>query len=254
MPKPLVIVMLVAAAGYLSACIALFAFQRALIYYPPAQAALAAPVTTTLAVPGASVIVSERPHAGPGAVLYLGGNAEDVSTSLPLLDAAFPARALYLLHYRGYTGSTGTPTERDLVADALALFDRIHALHPDVAVIGRSLGTGVAVQLASRRPVDRLVLVTPYDSLQDLAAQQFPWFPVRLLLKDKYESWRYAPQVAAPTLILQAQHDEVIPAASTERLLMRFAPGVATLQTIAGAGHNSISDAPAYAQALAWAR
>jgi pimeloyl-ACP methyl ester carboxylesterase len=198
--------------------------------------------------------VSERPRAGNKAVIYLGGNGEDVSASLPLLDAAFPDHALHLLHYRGYTGSTGKPTEQALVADALLLFDRVAATHAEVVLIGRSLGTGVAVQVASQRPVHKLVLVTPFDSIVGLAARQFPYFPVRWLLEDKYESSRYAPRILAPTLVLAAEYDEVIPAWSTARLLSRFAHGVATQEVIQGTGHNSISASAAYLAALQRAR
>lgn len=254
MLKTLIIVMVTGIAIYLAACVGLFMVQRAFIYFPPPQAALAAPVTSTLAVPGARLLVSERPRPGTRTLIYLGGNAEDVSASQPLLARAFPEHALYLPHYRGYAGSSGKPSEAALVADALLLFDRVAARYPDIVVIGRSLGTGVAVQVASRRRVARLVLVTPFDSLQALAAGQFPYFPVTWLLKDKYESWRYAPQVRAPTLLLAAGQDEIIPADSTARLLSHFAPGVAALQVIDGAGHNTISDDPAYLHALRWAR
>jgi pimeloyl-ACP methyl ester carboxylesterase len=242
--------MFVGLASYLAACLWLFVTQRSFIYFPPDSALLAAPHTSTLVVPGALVKVSERPLPGKQAVIYLGGNAEDVSASLPLLDRAFPDHALYLLHYRGYPGSSGTPTEAALVADALTLFDRVAAEHSDVVVIGRSLGAGVAIQVASRRQASKLVLVTPFDSLQDLAARQFPYFPVRWLLKDKYESWRYAPQVKAPTMILAAENDEIIPAWSTERLVSRFAQGTVALQVVAGASHNSISERPSYAALL----
>jgi pimeloyl-ACP methyl ester carboxylesterase len=254
MPKALSIIMVAGIAIYLAACAGLFVVQRSLIYFPPPHAAFAVPATSTLPVPGALLKVSERPLPGRKALVYLGGNAEDVSASLPLLARAFPGHALYLLHYRGYAGSSGEPSEAALVADALLLFDKVAAEHPDIVLIGRSLGTGVAVQVASRRQVGKLVLVTPYDSLQALAARQFPYLPVGWLLKDKYESWRYAPQVKAPTLLLAAAHDEIIPPASTRRLLSRFAPGVASLQVIAGAGHNTISDNAAYIPALQWAR
>jgi hypothetical protein len=133
---------------------------------------------------------------------------------------------------------------------ALALFDKVHAAHPNIVLVGRSLGSGVAVQLASRRPVTRLVLVTPYDSLQELAAGQFPWFPVRWLLQDRFESWQYAPQVAAPTLLIAAEHDEVIPRASTEALYTRFRSGIAAFKVIAGTGHNTISQSPDYLRLL----
>ena len=94
----------IAVATYAAACLALFAFQRSFIYFPPHSLSLPAPKTSTLVVPGARVLVSERPRQGPKAVIYLGGNAEDVSASLPLLDSAFPDHALYLMHYRGVPG------------------------------------------------------------------------------------------------------------------------------------------------------
>jgi pimeloyl-ACP methyl ester carboxylesterase len=246
MQKFLSLIGAVCALGYLAACLALFVFQRSMIYYPPAAAALRAPQVSTLDVPGAMIRVAERSHPGPQAVLYFGGNAEDVSVSLPQLSQAFPDRALYLPHYRGYAGSTGKPNEQALIADALALYDRVAALQPHILVIGRSLGTGVAIQVASRRKVDGLVLVTPFDSLRELAARQFPYFPVRWMLRDTYESWRYAPNITAPTLIIAAQHDDIIPRASTERLLAQFRQGVASMEIVEKAGHNSISGQPAY--------
>lgn len=246
MREALRMLLLIALAGYLAACLALFAFQRTFIYFPPQVPSLAAPRTSTLAQPGAELRVSERPRQGLQAVLYFGGNAEDVSASLPLLDEAFPERALYLMHYRGYLGSSGKPTEQALVADALALFDRAALEHRDIVVVGRSLGSGVAIQVAARRPVSRLVLVTPFDSLAALGARQFPYFPVRWLLRDKYESGKYAPAVTAPTLLIAAGQDDIIPAQSTGLLLARFREGVASLRVIQGAGHDSISDSPDY--------
>jgi pimeloyl-ACP methyl ester carboxylesterase len=254
MQKTMSIILFLGLAAYAAACLALFLLQRSFIYFPPAQAAIQAPDISTMTVPGAVIKVSERPRPGNKAIIYLGGNGEDVSASLPLLDAAFPDHALYLLHYRGYTGSTGKPTEQALVADTLLLFDRVAASQAEVVLIGRSLGSGVALQVASLRPVHKLVLVTPYDSIAELAARQFPYFPVRWLLQDKYESWRYAPRVRAPTLVLAAEHDEVIPAWSTARLLSRFGRGVAIQKVIRGAGHNSISDGAAYLAVLEWAR
>lgn len=254
MLKTLGVVLLAGLAVYAAACLALFLAQRSFIYYPPAVPMFPAPKTSTLEVPGAVLRVSERPLRGERAVIYFGGNAEDVSASLPLLNLAFPDHALYLAHYRGYLGSTGKPTEKALVADALALFDRVVREHKEVVVIGRSLGTGVAVQLASARPVKKLVLVTPFDSLRALAAVHFPYFPVRWLLRDRYDSWRHAPQVKAPTLLLVAERDEIIPMGSSERLLARFPDGGATMTVIRGAGHNTISETAAYGQALQWAR
>jgi pimeloyl-ACP methyl ester carboxylesterase len=117
-------------------------------------------------------------------------------------------------------------------------------------VVGRSLGSGVAVRLASARPASRLLLITPYNSLEELAARQFRWFPVHWLLQDKFESWRYASHITVPTRLIAAEHDEVIPGASTQRLYGHFAQGVASMQVIKSTGHNSISDSPEYFKAL----
>jgi pimeloyl-ACP methyl ester carboxylesterase len=231
---------------YGAACIALFAFQRSLIYFPQPRAYGPPADTQILKTAGADLVVSVRPHAGPKALIYFGGNAEDVSASVASFAGALPDHAIYMLHYRGYGGSSGKPSEESLHADALALFDKVHRDHPEITLVGRSLGSGVAARLATERPASRLVLVTPYDSIAEIAAQQFPWFPVRWLLTDKFESWRYAQRIRVPTLLLQAEHDEVIPGASTERLHAAFAPGVASRVVIRGAGHNTISDSAQY--------
>jgi pimeloyl-ACP methyl ester carboxylesterase len=230
--------------GYLGICVLLYTFQRSLIYFPQPRTYPATPAM--LKRPGASVSLSVRPHTGPQALIYFGGNAEDVSHNIPEFSTAFPEHALYLLHYRGFAESSGEPSERAIHGDALALFDQVHAEHPDITVIGRSLGSGVATRLASERPVSRLVLVTPYNSLLELASAQYRFFPVKWLLLDKFESWRYAPQVTAPTLIVAAENDETIPRASTEALFHHFQPGVARMKTIRGVGHNSISGSSEY--------
>ena len=240
----------VAVGIYLIACAALFFSQRSLIYFPQPRYASGEATVVKLQVEGAELEVTARVMAGSNAVIYLGGNAEDVGGSLPTLAEAYPAHALYLLHYRGYAGSTGKPSEAALFADALALFDKVRAEHPNVTLIGRSLGTGVATHVASLRPVQALVLVTPYDSIAAIAAQQFPVFPINILLRDKFESWRYAPQVTAPTRIIVAEHDEVIPRASSELLLTRFKPGVAERVVVAGAGHNDVSNGRDYSSLL----
>lgn len=241
----LLVLVLAIVLFYVGACAALYFYQRNLIYYPPSLPGLPAGLTK-ITIDGAELNLTTRPLPGPKALLYFGGNAEDVSWNLPGMSDAFPDNAVYLVHYRGYGGSAGQPSESAFHADALALFDRIHAEHPEITVVGRSLGSGVAVRLASERPARRLVLVTPYDSLQEIAAAQFPYFPVTWLLRDKFESWRYAPRVTAPTLLLLAEHDRVVPRDSSERLLTRFANGVAGFKILPGTDHNSISGSPAY--------
>jgi len=240
----------VLALGYLALCAALFTFQRSLIYFPQPRSESKPDTALHLKVSDAELVVTARQTAGPGAILYFGGNAEDVSANLPSFSEAFQDHALYLPHYRGYGGSSGNPTETALQRDALAVFDHVSKQHPNIVVVGRSLGSGLAVWVASQRAVSSLVLVTPYDSLQELAAQQFPHFPISWLLIDKFESWRYAAQVAAPSLLISAEHDEVIPRSSTELLHTRFTPGLARLEVLPGTSHNTISMNPRYLQLI----
>ncbi len=248
--RTLIMILGVAGMVYAGACAALFLFQRSMIYFPQPGAAPSGTPAIELSVEGAQLQVLVRPHAGDKAVIYFGGNAEGVSASLPELSMAFPDRAIYLMNYRGYGGSSGAPSEAALHQDAIALFDKVHASHAQVVVVGRSLGSGVAVRLATQRPLERLVLVTPYDSLQDLAAAQFRWFPVRWLLTEKFESGRYAPLISVPTMIIAAEHDEVIPRSSTDLLHARFSQGVARFVVLPGTGHNTISASPLYQDML----
>lgn len=246
----LLVLAAIVATVYLLACAVLFTQQRSLFYFPQPRRFGDAASVIKMQVDGARLEVSARPLDVPDAVIYFGGNAEDVSGSLPTLAQAFPDQALYLMHYRGYGGSEGKPTEAALVADALAMFDQLHARHPNITVIGRSLGSGVALHLASMRPAVRLVLVTPYDSIVGIAAGHYRWFPVHWLLIDKYESWRYAPSITVPTRVVMASDDEVIPRASSDLLLTRFKPGIATAVVIANSGHNTLSEHPDYLRAL----
>jgi pimeloyl-ACP methyl ester carboxylesterase len=240
----------IAALIYIGLCLALFVAQRSFIYYPQPTSAGGNGPALTLDVDGERVVIETRIKTGSDAVIYFGGNAENVSRSLPTLADAFPGRSLYAMNYRGYGGSTGKPSEAALIADALVLFDRVHADHAHIIVVGRSLGSGVAVHIASERPVERLVLVTPYDSLLNVAATQFRYFPLRWLMLDKFESWRYAPRVAAPTQLIAAENDEVIPRSSTEALYDHFPKMLATLTVVPHVGHNTVSDSPEYISLL----
>ncbi|HEV2703369.1 MAG TPA: alpha/beta fold hydrolase [Steroidobacteraceae bacterium] len=231
---------------YLAVCAAMFAFQRSLLYFPQPRMVTAAASTLRLRVPGSELIVTVRSHAGPKALIYFGGNAEDVSSSLEVFSRAFPEHALYLLHYRGYGGSTGSPSESANHADALAIFQEVHAQHPEVALIGRSLGSGVALRLASEVAAARLVLVTPFNSIEEIAAAEYPYLPVKWLLLDRYQSWKYAARIRIPTTLVAAENDEVIPRASADRLLARFPAGSASMAIIKGVGHNDIGAAGSY--------
>lgn len=234
------------------ACAGLFAFQRSLLYAP--QPAGVEVPSLRLPVAGAELQVSVRLLPNAPALLYFGGNAEDVSGTWAELADQFPDRSLYLMHYRGYGRSTGSPSEAALHADALALYRHVSELmggvHPDIAVMGRSLGSGVAVHLAAEQRVSHLLLVTPYDSIAAVAAAHFPWFPVKWLVRDRFDAAAFAPRIQVPTTVIIAEHDEVIPRERTDALVARFAPGVARVVIIPGASHNSVGAGEAFSQAL----
>jgi uncharacterized protein len=227
---------------YLALCLVLFAWQSRLIYHPQPRQINDPGSTMVLAVEGAELVVTIAPHNSLNAIVYFGGNAEDVSLNLPFFKQIFPDTALYLLHYRGYGGSTGSPSEQRNQQDALALFNYVARHHEDIRLIGRSLGTAMSLFVASQRPVSKQLLITPFDSLQDIASAQFPYVPVAWLLRDRYEMSVLAPTVTAPTQLLIAGRDDIIPRESSERLYARFAKGVATKVVVPNADHNSVGN------------
>ena len=241
---------LLAAAGYSLVCVLLYLAQERLLYLPTPDSTR--PGTRALHLQRGAVTVKiwELHGAAQPALLYFGGNAEDVGANIPDFEAAFSERAVYLVNYRGYGGSTGQPSEAVLIGDAEAIYDALSAHHAPIAVIGRSLGSGVAVALAARRPVERLVLVTPFDSIADVAADHFPWLPVRLLMRDRYDSLRRIAAVRSPMLVVVAEHDEVVFRARSDALIAAIPPPLRHTLLVPGATHNDVSFYPLYFQSL----
>lgn len=186
-------------------------------------------------------------------VLYFGGNAEEVSWMLESVgDPArgeTPGVAWLLVNYRGYGASEGAPSERALVADALALYD--HALRlpgiesESLFAFGRSLGSGVAVALAAERALKGVVLVNPYDSLAAVARHYYPYLPVNWMLKHRFDSIQRAAALRTPLLALIAARDEVIPPAHGLRLFEAWG-GTKRKVMLGGASHNDSDSAPQF--------
>jgi pimeloyl-ACP methyl ester carboxylesterase len=231
-------------------CALLYLLQSRLLYLPTREVVLHGVRSIRLQREEVTLKIWELHPDAHSALIYFGGNAEDVSASIADFAAAFPDRAVYLVNYRGYGGSTGRPSEAALVCDATAIYDRVAAHHDRVAVVGRSLGSGVAVALATRRSVDRLVLITPYDSIDNVAADHFPFFPVRWLLRDHYDSLRRIGEVHAPVLALLAEHDAVVLPARSEALLAAKSPDLRHALLIHGATHDDISSFPEFWRSL----
>lgn len=242
----------VAAALYLALCLLMFVRQRDLVYFPQATRVDAAGTPFALDR-GDAVLRGRVVHPGQrDAVLYFGGNAEAVEHNAGDFSCWLPGHSIYLVAYRGFGASDGRPSEPVLVADAVALYDEIQVRHPEgrIAVVGRSLGSGVAVQLAARRAVDRLVLVTPFDSLAAVGATHYPWLPVRWLLRDRYDSLSALPRHRGPLLVLRAGRDTVVPPRHTDALVASREPDVEVL-TFARADHIDIHLQPGYGETLA---
>ncbi len=250
--KTAVLITLPVVAIYLVSCLFLFIVQRRMIYFPTPPVTVPASEAQTMIFShaGQSLKVLHIEGTGNRTLLYFGGNAEEVALNIPQFKKLFPKYSIYLFNYRGYGGSTGMPSEAALFSDAVAFYDHLHGNHRDIAVMGRSLGTGVAVYLASQRKAELLILVTPFASMTSLAQHHYPFFPVSLLLKDRYDSERRAMDLKVPTLVLLAENDEVVPRKNSERLVAAMDPHLTEKVVIPHAGHNTISDYPLYAQAL----
>ncbi len=231
---------------YIAVCALLYFTQRSQLYFPTPKASLPGATPVFLTTSGATLHLWTRPTGTQEALIYFGGNAEDVSSSFEDFAAAVPRHALFFVNYRGYGGSTGSPSEAALFADALAVYDMVRSKHPNISVVGRSLGSGVAAYLASMRDVQRLVLVTPYDSILNVAQRHFPFFPISLILKDRFDSAARVPGIRASTLVIIAEQDEVILRKNTEALIERFPKEQITVQVISGGVHNDLG--PTYAE------
>lgn len=224
---------------YILLCLGLVFAQRSLIYFPvPAQSDRYARSTFTVA--GIPIQFSVREYPSQRAIIYFGGNAEDTSVTMLELVELFKDNAIFAMHYRGYGGSGGKPSEAGLNADAQALYELVAGKYSEIIVIGRSLGSGIATRLASQNAVSKLILVTPFDSLANVAASKLPFVPVHWCLWDRFDSSKWASSVTAPVLVLAAADDEIIPPQSTRRLVEAFQPGQCHYVIIDAVDHNSL--------------
>jgi uncharacterized protein len=186
-------------------------------------------------------------------VIYFGGNAEEVSWLADVADE-FAGWSLLLVNYRGYGESGGRPGEKALLADSLAVYDFAKGhkgVNPErIVAMGRSLGSGVAVHLAAERPLRGVILVSPYDSLVEVGRRHYPFLPVSLMLRHRFDSIARATRVDAPMLCLVATGDRIIPAPHS-RALFEAWRGVKTWREVPDADHDSIAGEPEYWRSIA---
>ncbi|MCB9777449.1 MAG: alpha/beta hydrolase [Alphaproteobacteria bacterium] len=262
--KGLVALPLLLLFGWLSLSLMLAAFQRMLVFPAPDVAvdvldAEAARVgATPLAIDtedGESLYGWVLPgRADQPLVVYFNGNGSTVAgvpTHLRLLQDA----GVGMLHvnYRGYPGSTGTPSEVGLRADARAVWQHAIGLRParDIVLMGTSLGGGVATLLAAEvsrvgTPPRALVVESSFTSVTDVARGLYPFLPVRTLLQHRFDSHAAAPDVTCPVLLLHGDHDQLIDLSHARTMAERHHD--ATLVVVPGGVHSDamLRDAAAW--------
>ncbi len=147
-----------------------------------------------------------RKYENSPLIIYFGGNADDATRIvLHLKDCE-----IVTFNYRGFVNSGGKPSEKAIFSDALKIFDK-YGKNREVIIIGRSLGTGVATYVASKRDIKGLILITPYDSIASIGQKMYPYFPVAFLSKYKFESIKYMLDVKAPVGLIEVENDDTIP-------------------------------------------
>ncbi len=239
--------LLVAAAGYGALLVLMYVFQRSLMYFPdtkrtpPALAGLPQAEEVVLVSSDGEKLIAWHvpPRAGKKLVIYFQGNAG----ALDLRAERFgrltaDGTGVLALCYRGYGGSTGSPSEAGLIRDALAAYDYAVARQPAARIVlwGESLGTGVAVALAAERDVGGVILDAPFSSIADVGAAAYPFAPVRWLIKDPFHSDRRIARVHAPLLIRHGEGDAVVPIRFGQRLFA-LANEPKRFERFAGEGH-----------------
>jgi uncharacterized protein len=235
-------------AFYCIVLAALFFMQRSLLYPASERRATAAEAglsdfqDLTLLTTDNERLVGwwKPPQPGKAIVLYFHGNGGSLwNRRLRAQALTETGRGLLMVSYRGYSGSSGTPSEEGLKTDARAAYEWLrHSYEASrIVVYGESLGTGVAVRLASEEPVAGLVLDAPYTSTADVASLIYWYVPVRWLMLDQFRSLDIIRQVKAPVLIMHGTADRVIPFAFGEQLF-QAAPEPKEFLRLEGEGHS----------------
>ena len=240
------------AALYLLVLVTLFVAQRHILFRPDRSPPIAAQMgqpglqeVRLATADGLDLLAWFLPPPSDGApvVLYLHGNAGHIGhRGARIRGIAGQGWGALFVEYRGYGGNPGTVSEAGLHRDAaagLATLRQRGIAAARIVVWGESLGSGLATALAARGAVGAVVLETPYTAIADIARQRYPFAPVDLLLKDRFESLVHMPAIRAPILVAVAGRDQVVPPAMGAAL-HAAATAPAELWIAPQAGHNDL--------------
>ena len=248
--KEITTIALVILALYLIASAFLYLYQRKMLYFPvPVDPAF---VAEEISLDNQGVVLHGwvlNPGRKKG-LIYFGGNSETITHNSDWFETVFSDYSIYLFNYRGYGKSQGKPTEAGLFSDALAIYDSLITQHESLMAYGRSLGSGPAVYLASERQLEKLILLTPYDSVAEVAQKLYPIFAVRQLIKDRFDSVSVADRIRIPVLVLTAQNDKVIPLSHSLALKQSLRNAEVHYFMIEDAAHNDITGFPQFQNAV----
>ncbi len=236
---------------YVILAVLLFIFQRNLLYRPdtdrisPAAAGLEGVEETELKTPDGETLIAWRAPPKPykPVILYFQGNGGGLvlrrERAQRFLGAGY---GLFMLAYRGYSGSTGSPTETRLIEDGLLAFDTLvnEGIKPGkIVVYGESLGTGVAVRVAAARRPGAVILDAPFTSIADVAKRGYGLFPVDLFLHDRFDNSKYIGSIRSPLLVLHGKLDAVVPV-SLGKALFALAPEPKQMAVFDRGGHSDL--------------
>lgn len=223
--------------------------ERILLYHPtgnrvdPAAVGLSKVKELQLATPDGNTVVTWYTKAAPGqpTMLYYHGNSGTLADRADRITAYTKrGRGVLMMSYRGYSGSTGRPSERANVADAKLGYETLIEMGvppEEIILYGESIGTGVAVQVAAEKTVAGLILDAPYTSILEVAQISYPYLPSRLLMRDRYETLRYLDRVRAPVMVIHGEQDSIIPV-EMGRKVAQLAPSPTEIVTFRRAGHS----------------
>lgn len=226
--------------AYIAICFLLFIFHRQMIYFPSSAVNVPGVAHTVLDTGEVQIKVWTLNPGKEKALIYFGGNAENVAYNIDDFRTLFSDRTVYLVNYRAYGGSSGSPHEEGLYSDALFVYDYFKKEHSVISVMGRSIGGAVATYLASKRDVEKLILVTPFDSALSVAKKLYWFFPMEIILRERLDSADRADKITSDTLIIAAGNDRIIPYEHTHNLAKAFSKTEVELVTLSDRGHNTV--------------